>query len=435
MKKLLTLALLTVLSISANAKVYEHVDGNKLTLIEGPAASADYKIELIKKAKHHINILTFFWDDSSIPDRMAKELSLANARGVEVRILSSFIPTIGTDFFGKGRKKLKAQSNAVFTYQSLTPGRAFSLTHSLHEKIFSVDGEIAIIGGRNISDSSLSGKDLEVQMEGPVVNQVQEHFKRMFDFVLMLKIKTHCRRENSEACVQKYNRLKFPADDKKFFPDQPLFEGGVPARIITHEAAIHQYENGMNNDERQVQQDDILDTVTRFEFKKLRAYNYFMLPTLRYKNFLEKNLAAGNSIDIITNSLESAKFSSNWGYYYSIPDALDLVQKGLVLYQWQRNQKLNYVHEKVLIFDEDHVVIGSHNFGTGSTGVSNEIVIDFKSKAIADRLIEVFEAEKADPQITRKADAEFLQKEKDQYSRKIRYIRTKSLSKLLKEIY
>ncbi len=191
----------------------------------------------------------------------------------------------------------------------------------------------------------------------------------------------------------------------------------------------------MNNNERQVQQDDILDTVTKFEFKKLRAYNYFMLPTLRYRNFLEKNLAAGNSIDIITNSLESAKFSSNWGYYYSIPDALDLVQKGLELYQWQRNQKLNYVHEKVLIFDEDHVIIGSHNFGTGSTGVSNEIVIDFKSKPIADRLIEVFEGEKADPKITQKADAEFLQKEQDQYSRKIRYIRTKALSKLLKEIY
>ncbi len=241
MKKILALILLTVFSTSAFAKVYDHVDGNKLRLLEDPAASVDYKIELIQKAKHHINILTFFWDDSSIPDRMAKELSLANARGVEVRILSSFIPTIGTDFFGKGRRYLKPQSNAVFTYQSLTPGRAFSLTHSLHEKIFSIDGEIAIIGGRNISDSSLSGKDMEVELQGPVVNQVQDHFKRMFDFVLMLKIKTHCLRENSEACEAKYNKLKFPADDKKFFPDQMMFADGVPARIISHEAVIHQY--------------------------------------------------------------------------------------------------------------------------------------------------------------------------------------------------
>lgn len=424
------------LSSSLAAKVYEHVDGNKLTLLEDPASAVDHKIELIKKSKHHINILTFFWDDSTIPDRMALELSRAHARGVEVRILTSWIPTIGTDIFGKGRKNLKAKSNAIFSYLSLTPGKTLSLTHSLHEKIFSVDGEIAIIGGRNISDSSLSGKDMEVQMEGPVVNQVQDHFKRMFDFVVELKIKGKCvREETSEACENNFKKLIFSANDKSFFPDQNKFEDGVPARIISHEAVLHQYEKGMNKAQRLLQPDDILDTVVKFKFKKMRAYNYFVIPTQRYRDFLESNLAAGNSIEIITNSLESAKFSSNWGYYYSIPDALDLVQKGLELYQWQRNQKLNYVHEKVLIFDEEHVIIGSHNFGTGSTGVSNEIVIDFKSKAIAERLTEIFEGEKADSSITSKADAEFLDNENRLYKRMIRYVRTKALSSLLKEIY
>lgn len=427
---------LICLSSSLSAKVYDHVDGNKLTLLEDPARAVDHKIELIKKSKHHINILTFFWDDSTIPDRMALELSKAHARGVEVRILTSWIPTVGTDIFGKGRKNLKAKSNAIFSYLSLTPGKAFSLTHSLHEKIFSIDGEIAIIGGRNISDSSLSGKDMEVQMQGPVVNQVQDHFKRMFDFVVDLKIKGKCIREvTSEACGNNFKKLIFSASNKSFFPEQPIFEDGVPARIISHEAILHQYEKGMNKAERLLQPDDILDTVIKFEFKKLRAYNYFVIPTQRYRDFLETNLAAGNSIEIITNSLESAKFSSNWGYYYSIPDALDLVQKGLELYQWQRNQKLNYVHEKVLIFDEDHVIIGSHNFGTGSTGVSNEIVIDFKSKAIAERLTEIFEGEKGDPKITSKADVEFLENENRLYKRMIRYVRTKALSSLLKEIY
>ena len=49
--------------------------------------------------------------------------------------------------------------------------------------------------------------------------------------------------------------------------------------------------------------------------------------------------------------------------------------------------------KKVLIFDEDHIIIGSHNFGTGSTSVSNEIAVEIKSKRIADRLIDVFESE------------------------------------------
>ena len=419
----------------AFAKVYDHVDGNRLTLLEDPRVSADYKIELIKKAKHHIHILTFFWDDSSIPQEISKELSLANARGVEVRILSSFVPTFGTDILGKGRKNLKPLSKATFTYQALTPSKLFSLTHNFHEKIFLVDGEIAIIGGRNMSDSSLFGKDMEVKLEGPVVNQVQDHFKLMFDFLIEMKMTSNClHEETSKACEEKYRELKFDSGSS-YFPEQSKFEENIPARIITHEAVIHQYEKGMNRDERPLQQDDILDTVVNFEFKKLKAYNYFIIPTQRYREFLEKNLAKGNSIEIITNSMESAKFSSNWGYFYSIPDALDLVQKGLELYQWERNQKMNYVHEKVMVFDDERVVIGSHNFVVGSTSVSNEIVIDFKSREIAARLTEVFDNEKNDSKITQKASLELLQNEYEQNKTKIKYIRSKTLSKFLKEAY
>lgn len=438
MRNILGLLLLTlILSSNANALVYEYTHNNHLTLIEDPNASVDLKIELIKKAKHHVHIITFFWDDSAVPKRLADELNKANERGVEVRILTSYFATLGTDPMGAGKRTLNYKSKkATFSYLSLTPGTAFSVNSSLHEKIFIVDGEKAIIGGRNTSNSSLNGKDLEVLMEGDVVNQVQHHFKRMFDFVVGLRINTHCTNENSDsACVTKYKKLEFAPDSQKFFPAQPSFADGVDARILSHEAVIHQKESGMGRRAREKQQDDILDTVTKIEFKKLRAYNYFIIPTERFKTFLEESLADGDSIEMITNSYESAKFSSNYGYIYSIPDARDLVEQGLELHQWQRNQKLNYVHEKVMIFDEDHVIVGSHNFGVGSTAVSNEIAIEFKSKKIADRLIEVFEKEASDPTITTKADLSFLEHEYEKYKAQIKLLRMKIVEGILREIY
>nr|BDT27648.1 phosphatidylserine/phosphatidylglycerophosphate/cardiolipin synthase family protein [Bacteriovorax sp. HI3] len=436
MRKILgTILFMLCLSMQTQAKVYEHTQGNRLTLLEDPAAAVDYKVELIKKAKHHINIITFFWDDTNVPKRLAEELNKANARGVEIRVLSTFISTIGVDFFGQGRKELDPTTDAVFAYLQLTPGTQFSLTHSLHEKIFLVDGELAILGGRNISDSSLSGKDMEVELRGPVVNQVQDHFKRMFDFIVGQKIQTNCASDETTKCEDSYKRMIFSENDKHFFPVQPAYEDGDEARILSHEAVLHQFEKGMNRRERLLQQDDILDTVTKIDFKKLRAYNYFMIPTKRYRDFLEKNLKEGDSIEIITNSLESAKFSNNAGYIYSLPDARQLVLDGIELYQWQRNQKLNYVHEKVLIFDEDHVIIGSHNFGTGSTSVSNEIAVEIKSKRIASRLIEVFEGEKENSAITKKADVELLDKEISQHERLIEIYRSKILGSVLREIY
>ena len=215
--KLLLFTLFTVcLSSTAFAKVYDFTYYNQLSLIEDPHESVDIKIDLIKNAKHHVHIITYFWDNSEVPRRVAEELNKANERGVEVRIVTSFLPTFGTDPLGKGKGVLKHKNptasldypntflspvedpnSAVFTYFSLTPGTKFSLTNSFHEKIFLVDGEVAIIGGRNISDSSLSGKDLEVMMRGAVVNQVQDHFYRMYYFILYSKMEANCSRNNT----------------------------------------------------------------------------------------------------------------------------------------------------------------------------------------------------------------------------------------------
>lgn len=439
MRTILGMLLLTMcLSSTAFAKVYDYTHNNRLSLLEDANASVDLKVELIRKAKHHVHIVTFFWDDSVVPKRLADELNKANARGVEVRILTSFVATMGTDPLGKGKRTLNRKSKtATFSYLSLTPGATFSLNNSLHEKIFLVDDQVAILGGRNTSDSSLNGKDLEVLMEGAVVNQVQDHFKRMYDFLLDQKINKHCmqRSELNSKCVKEYKALTFSADDTHFFRKQPEFKDGSDARILSHEALFNQKDFGFDRSERMSQRDDILDTVLKIEFKKLRAYNYFIIPTPRYKDYLEKSLKDGDSIEMITNSYESAKFSSNFGYIYSIPDAIDLVEQGLELHQWQRDQKLNYVHEKVMIFDEDHVIVGSHNFGVGSTTVSNEIAIEFKSKELADRLIDVFEFEASDSTVTRKADLNFLETEYEKYKIQIKLLRTKIVEGILRETY
>ena len=424
----------------AMGKAYEPTYKNRLTLIEDPQASVDYKIQLIRNAKHHIHIITFFWDATEIPKRLAAELNAANRRGVEVRILTTLIPTVGIDFLGKGRHLLEDKlynDKATYSFLQFSPGLKFSVTHNLHEKVFLVDGEKAIIGGRNLSDSSLKGKDLEILMEGPVVNQVQDHFKVMFDFVSNRKMKMSCVQENKiekSRCIKAYEKMNFLRSET-YFPEQPEFQDGEEARIISHEALLHQMQDGMNRKKRLLQKDSVMDVVTNIKFKKLRAYNYFIMPTEIYKNFINTNLAAGNSIDMITNSLDSAQFSSNMGYIYSLPESYEFVSNGLKLYQWKRSQKLNYVHEKVLIFDEDHIIIGSHNFGTGSTSVSNEIAVEIKSKRIADRLIDVFESEKNDSLITQEATVETLSKEIETHKKQIKFFRKGGLGALLREIY
>ena len=422
----------------AEAFIYPYEQGNRLTLMEDPKDAVETKLEMVRQAKHHIHIITYFWDDSSFPKKLAHELMKANERGVEVRILTTFVPSVATDVTGRAKKWLTPEiPNAVMSFLRLKPVEGLSISNNLHEKIFLVDGQKAILGGRNISDSSFRGKDMEVMLEGPVVNQVQQHFKIMHDFLTQLEINSACRSQ-IEFCMdmtQSYYQTLFYENDPSFFPEQPVFENGVTARILTHEAVLKQHMHTFNIKQRLYMTDDIMNTVLKTEFKTLRAYNYFIIPTDDYKDFLLKNIKAGKDIKVITNSKRSAAFVSNKGYLYSLPDLKELARKGLNIYQWNGDGELAYLHEKVMIFDEDHVMIGSHNFGIGSTSVSNEIAIEFKSPEIASRLIQIFDQEISDEKLTKKAREKTFNREIDEDSNWVKFLRTNLIGDILQELY
>jgi phosphatidylserine/phosphatidylglycerophosphate/cardiolipin synthase-like enzyme len=80
-------------------------------------------------------------------------------------------------------------------------------------------------------------------------------------------------------------------------------------------------------------------------------------------------------------------------------------------------------------------IIGSHNFGLGSTLVSSEIAVEFYSKPIVKRLIEVFETEYNDRGITQIATLPFLEQEMKDYKTTINLLQKGFLKTMISEIY
>ncbi len=437
----------------AVGEVYDFTEGNRLTLLPDPHESTELKLELVKNAKHHIHIVTYYWDNKGYPIELMRELKKAHARGVDVRLMSTYIPSVTMDFFGMAKRTLdigdsRKKSDATLAYLRLVPGNNESLTNNIHEKIFLVDGKVAILGGRNISDNDYRAKDLEVKIEGPAVNQVQEHFRRLFNFLVDLKILTHCKKETetatetdlyknqykNEKCFDRYNTLRFNKDAAGFFPEQPLFENGSKARILTNEVLFNQFKENLSGRETFSHKDDVINTVVNTEFNQLRAYNYFVLPTTPYRAFLEKGLHQGKDIRMITNSLKSSAFVSTSGYLISLPEMKGLVDNGLNLAQWN-DEKLEYLHEKVLLFDNDHAIMGSHNFGTGSTSVSSEICIEFFNQPIVEHLSKVFDHEFENRSITLQATSEALKKEIADHKNKIKLLHIDPIETILRMLY
>lgn len=447
LKQILFISLLAGLTLSgaSSAKVYDYTEDNQLTLLQNARDAVDLKLDLVRKAKSHIHIMTYYWDKKGYPMELITELKKAHDRGVDVRIMTTYIPSLTMDFFGKSKKALYAgeknsDSGAALAYLKLVPGNNESLTNNIHEKIFLVDGEVAILGGRNISDNDFRAKDLEIKLEGPVVNEVQEHFQKMFSFLLEFKKKSSCDETKKDGCVAALDKLNFALQDKKFFPDQPHFENGARARILTNETLFQQNLHNYVGNARFNIKDDIIDTVIKTDFTTLRGYNYFIIPTIRYKNYLENNLAEGKKIEIITNSKTTAAAISDKGYLFGLPEMKNLVGQGLQLHQWLGGVKVGvdelfYLHEKVMLFDDDHAMIGSHNYGMGSTSVSSEIVVEFYSKPIVQTLINVFENEFNNEQITKNATLPMINQEIRENQRMVRFLHAGVIKNILSELY
>lgn len=101
--------------------------------------------------------MTYYLDNSAFPRRVVDELKLAHDRGVEVRILSTYLPTKVKDPSFKIKTNMSLDDGgATYSFLLVRPGHHILLTNNLHEKIFLVDGQKAVIGGRNLSQKNIT---------------------------------------------------------------------------------------------------------------------------------------------------------------------------------------------------------------------------------------------------------------------------------------
>jgi cardiolipin synthase A/B len=199
------------------------VVGNKVELlIDGPT-TYDAMFAAIENAKDHINMETFIIENDEIGRRFAKTLIAKQASGVQVNLIYDSVGSISTPttFFDA----LKASGINVLEYNPINPlvtRKGWQVNQRDHRKLLIIDGQIAFVGGINISSVYSSGsfgrsktttskqpwRDTHLRMEGPVVSEFQKLFMTTWN-------------------QQKGQTLAV----KNYFPDSPL-KGNEVVRAI-----------------------------------------------------------------------------------------------------------------------------------------------------------------------------------------------------------
>ena len=161
--------------------------GNQVQLLKGGDALFPAMHEAIRQARHEVWLATYIFHDDATAMSLVQALVAAHRRGVRVRVV--------VDGFGSKaslthlREHLTGHAGhgvalAVFRpmhgwWSWLQPGQM----RRLHQKLCSVDGEVAFVGGINVIDdrfdlrhglSDLPRLDYAVQLQGPVVQAVEQ---------------------------------------------------------------------------------------------------------------------------------------------------------------------------------------------------------------------------------------------------------------------
>ncbi|HEY1794362.1 MAG TPA: cardiolipin synthase [Opitutaceae bacterium] len=138
--------------------------------------------ERIATARHHIHLEFYIWNADATGARFLQALVGAARRGVVVRLL---LDGVGSHGLAEDlMKELRAAGGRFSWFQSLDPKRnRFFLNLRNHRKLAVIDGASAFVGGMNIGreyeglDPELGHwRDVQVEVDGPVVRELQDVF-------------------------------------------------------------------------------------------------------------------------------------------------------------------------------------------------------------------------------------------------------------------
>lgn len=137
--------------------------------------------QLIDRATHRIDVLTFIWDNDPLGWEVARRLAARAGPGLPVRVL---VDGGGNLLFGQPETAPVADVNRVVCWLARQPYVQLLRTRNGcarfdHRKLVLVDGGAAWTGGRNFTQKSFFGQhDVSFTLAGPLAAELADTFER-----------------------------------------------------------------------------------------------------------------------------------------------------------------------------------------------------------------------------------------------------------------
>ncbi|MGC9491917.1 phospholipase D family protein [Vibrio genomosp. F10] len=407
-----------------------------------------HRLALIETAEHSIDIQYYIWNSDVSGRYLASRLVAAAERGVKVRLMlddinlnerEDLLTTLDSHPDIEIRIYNPAPSRGGVTKMVSVLGDFSRLNRRMHNKSFTVDGALSIVGGRNIGDEyfdlsdDINFRDRDALVMGAVVADIEDSFAQYWNSDWSYPVNLL----GGEATVDfaELNDSKDLAELTGFgeievplYSDYPALpegnskpddnpEGNKAAKTLLNETmeqmswvkAQYVSDRPVPVDETNTNQPK---ATARFMAQLAEQSEHEILLESAYLIFDESQLktsqmltSQGVVIKALTNSMASNDLLTNHSGYAG--RRLDILESGVQLYELKPDSTLCEMstrdsskcapsapyglHTKSAVFDRKIATIGSFNFNLRSTYLNTESLLVIDNKDLAKRLAEAMD--------------------------------------------
>lgn len=391
-----------------------------------PRDAFSARVMLARAAERTLDVQYYIWNADATGILMFDALYEAAERGVRVRLLLDDNNTKGLDRF---LAVLDAHANIEvrlfnpFVFRSmrwLGYLTDFSrLNRRMHNKSFTADGQVTIVGGRNVGNEYFGASndmlfsDLDVIAAGPVSSAVEQDFDRYWASQSSYpadRLLAPASPEEGAGFAAAVRRVEADPSAKHYIESirrsefvRNLMAGTlplewVPTRMISDDPAKAL---GLASPEEMLL--SRLKRVVEEPSHSLYLVSPYFVPGAQGVEAFSALAASGVKIHVLTNSLEATDVAAVHAGYAKRRQPL--LEAGIELYESRRTMieaargsgaslgsSYSSLHAKTFSIDNRHVFIGSFNFDPRSANLNTEMGFVIYSPKLASQITGAFKS-------------------------------------------
>lgn len=386
------------------------------------------RMVLLAAAQRTIDVQYYIWRNDITGNLMLQALEAAARRNVRVRLL---VDDNGTSGMDEKLAALDAVPNVEVRLFNPFVHRRFKflgfladfnrLNRRMHNKSLTVDGQVTVVGGRNIGDqyfgatADIAFADLDVFVAGAVVDEVSRDFDRYWNSASAYPLRSLVAAAPSQGAS---NPAPDPAGGGIDGPARAYVQAVTQSRfvedLIAGRLELQWVPVRMVSDDpakvldRAPPEALLLPRLTRLLGRATTSVDLispYFIPTEQGVQAFAALAAQGIRVRVLTNAMEATDvIAVHAGYAkYRVP----LLEQGVLLYELRRQagrttsrekagpfgSSGSSLHAKTFAVDGHRVFVGSFNFDPRSARLNTELGFVIESAPMAQQMARAFDTE------------------------------------------